>query len=508
MMKGHTSWFAVGVAVATSSLFGWSCAPPGPPPQITHGVATGDVTDHSAVVWARADGPAELVVEVDEGLEFRAENSAASDFTAQVALQGLRPRTDYSYRAHFLGSSGARSSEVEGRFRTAPAAEESVDAIRFIVGGDLGGHGYCRQTEEGYEIFETMGALSPDFFVANGDMIYADEECLAEGAEGRQNVPGDFPRVSAAEVDWSDRTALQEILWKHWRYHRGDAPFQRFLARIPMYVQWDDHEVINDFGAGWPSWPFAPDRAGFHNLVETGRNAVFHYNPIGRNPDEPTRIYRSFRWGQDMELFLIDARSYRDPNDRPDSETDPKTLLGREQLEWLTTGLLSSEATWKIVSSDVPLSVPTGSGAERFGRDGWANGTANDFSATTGFEQELLGLLRHLDAADLENLVFVVTDVHAAVSIRYDLDADGDGDQIVFHEFISGPMVAGKLPGPPGLDPTLGPTLLYAEGDIFNFGYYRVEKGADGRVRFLADVRDETGGVRAGSSVDLASQPE
>ena len=69
-------------------------------------------------------------------------------------------------------------------------------------------------------------------------------------------------------------------------------------------------------------------------------------------------------------------------------------------------------------------------------------------------------------------------------------------------------MVAAKLPEPPGLDPTLGPTLLYAEGGIFNFGYYRVEKGADGRVRFLADVRDETGGVRAGSSVDLASQPE
>ena len=96
-----------------------------------------------------------------------------------------------------------------------------------------------------------------------------------------------------------------------------------------------------------------------------------------------------------MELFLIDARSYRDPNDRPDSETDPKTLLGTEQLEWLEQGLVSSGATWKIVSSDVPLSVPTGSGAVRFGRDGWANGTADDFSATVsvldGVETEEVG---------------------------------------------------------------------------------------------------------------------
>ncbi|MGH9462596.1 MAG: hypothetical protein ACRD1X_15380, partial [Vicinamibacteria bacterium] len=123
---------------------------------------------------------------------------------------------------------------------------------------------------------------------------------------------------------------------------------------------------------------------------------------------------------------------------------------------------------------------------------------------TTGFEQELLGLLRRLDAADLENLMFVVTDVHCALSIRYDLDADGDGDRFVFHEFVSGPLVAGKLPEPPGLDPTLGPTLLYAEANLFNFGYYRLERHPDGTVHFLADIRDGAGGVRSGSSVEVA----
>ena len=69
-------------------------------------------------------------------------------------------------------------------------------------------------------------------------------------------------------------------------------------------------------------------------------------------------------------------------------------------------------------------------------------------------------------------------------------------------------MVAGKLPEPPGLDPTLRPTLLYAEGDLFNFGYYRLQKGSDGKTHFLADVRDETGTVRPGSSVDLVPQAD
>ena len=477
--------------------------------QITHGVASGDVTDHSAVIWSRADGPAELMVEVDTDPAYpsprrlRSGNSAESDFTAHVLLEGLQPVTRYFYRVRFQDASGASSPGLEGTFRTAPARQDHVDAVSLIVGGDVGGQGYCRERDGGYRVFETMGDLAPDFFIANGDMIYADYDCPLEGPEGRENVPGGFPRIDAPEVDWTDRAKVQELYWEYWRYDRGDHHFQEFLGRTPVYVQWDDHEVINDFGAGWRFWPHHPDRDGFPNLVEAGRQALFDYNPIRRNPEEPGRIYRSFRWGKDMELFLIDARSYRDLNDRPDAVSLPKTLLGREQLEWLEEGLITSDATWKIVSSDVPLSVPTGSSPQTFGRDGWANGTANDFSARTGFENELLELLLSLDGANLKNLVFLVTDVHCPVSIRYDVDLNGDGDRLLFHEFISGPLVAGKLPAVPSLDPTLRPVILFGEGDVFNFGYYRLEKRPDGKVYFLADVRDETGAVRPGSSVEL-----
>ena len=93
------------------------------------------------------------------------------------------------------------------------------------------------------------------------------------------------------------------------------------------------------------------------------------------------------------------------------------------------------------------LSAPTGTDADTYGRDSWANGTQQDFSSRTGFERELLNLLGYLDASDVENLVFVVTDVHAALSIRY-----------------------------------------------------------DGNVHFLAEIRDETGAVRPGSSIDLAPE--
>src|SRR5437016_2107046 len=120
----------------------------------------------------------------------------------------------------------------------------------------------------------------------------------------------------------------------------------------------------------------------------------FNYTPIARNAEEPWRIYRSFRWGRDLELFLLDDRSYRSRNDLPDIAQNHKTMLGAEQLAWLKKGLADSDATWKLIACEVPLSVPTGGAAAHiWGRDGWANGTSFDFAAETGFERELLDLL-------------------------------------------------------------------------------------------------------------------
>jgi alkaline phosphatase D len=147
--------------------------------------------------------------------------------------------------------------------------------------------------------------------------------------------------------------------------------------------QWDDHEVINDFGAPWTYWNSATiDRPGYPNLVAQGLDAFFLYSPIERQAADRNRIYRSFRWGQDVEVFVLDARAYRDRNDLPDTAANDKDMLGKEQIAWLVEGIRTSTATWTIVSSDVPMSITTGS--VQFGRDAWANLGAEP----TGFERE------------------------------------------------------------------------------------------------------------------------
>lgn len=269
-----------------------------------------------------------------------------------------------------------------------------------------------------------------------------------------------------------------------------------------MIAQWDDHEVVNDFGAQWSRYRTGiGEPSGYANLVEAGRRGFMNYAAIDTDRLDTDRIHRAFRWGAALDVFVIDARSHRSRNDLPDRAETGKTLLGAEQLDWLSAGLESSKAVWKVVSSDVPMSIPTGTHAEVAGNDGWAGDE-------TGFERELRRLLARLDAADVTNLVFVTTDVHRAAVIGYSFDADGDGDPLVWHEIVTGPLNAGAAPRlvQSDLDPTFHPKLLYSEGSFFNFGQVTVARLRDGRMGLRAAVRDTAGEVRPGSLLKLEPQ--
>ena len=474
--------------------------------EISHGVASGDVTENSAVIWSRADTAGSMHVTYgpatgrNETRTAEVEAQAETDFTAQVHLTGLTADTLYRYEVQFI--SGRNKSHVSaGTFHTAPT-RKTAHSVSLIWSGDLAGQRYCRRPGIGYRIFSPMQAFHPDFFVANGDMIYADNDCPAQGTEPDWlNVPDTFPGVGDPSVNWQAPAELAEVFNAHWRYNRADSHFQSFLASVPMYAQWDDHEVINDFGAHWQTYAQQPDRKGYPNVVAAGRKSFFDYHPFdpttSREADGTRRIYRNYRWGAHVELFILDARSYRSAN--TDTDSGGKTMLGSVQLDWLKAGLAASDATWKIVSSDVPLSVPTGSRADEFGRDAFASGELE-----SGFETELLDLVRHLDAQNVQNLVFIATDVHSAAQLRYERDYDGDGDTLLFHEFIAGPLSAIRGPAPVTLDPTLGPVMLYGEGALFNYGTIRVS-GAHA-ARLTADVRDEFGNVRPGSELTLESR--
>jgi len=416
----------------------------------------GEVSDHGAVVWVR--GPTASPVSIAYGRSggggerrLQVALSAAADHTGKAALSGLLPGTRYRYEATQGGAS------AEGEFVTAPA-QDSQAPVRFAWSGDLGSRGNCRRVTGGYPIFRAMARFPVDFFLFVGDTIYADHVC-----DGPDTVPG------SAFV----AKTLPQYLAKH-RYNRADAAVQDYFRRTSVFAIWDDHDVVNDFsGSVEPRMP-------------TGRQAFIDYFPIVPPHEEPGRLYRRFRWGRLLEVFILDTRQYRSANGDPDGPG--KTMLGRAQRRWLVEGVSGSTALWKIVVTSVPLSVPTG----RKVRDSWSNANILGFpeEGGTGFAAERDAILRELRLGGVKNLVFLTADVHHAELIRHHPTREWS-----FHEFIAGPLSAS--PGRPRpLDDALNPRSLWALGGVPNFGEIAADAAAltvriidgDGQVRHTYTV--------------------
>jgi alkaline phosphatase D len=454
-----------------------------------------------------------------------------TDFAGHVKLDSLSPGTLYYYHVWFSSSSSITAgfnnktttttaplidnanSSVIGTFRTAPDHHlTSNKPVSFVVGGDLGGQSYCRRVGGvvGYPIFSIMRALSPDFFIFNGDQIYGDNTCSAKGPSnvtGWTNMEGNFPSVTDNKVNWTNQTQLQDVYNKHWEYNRADQHLQSLLRNTSMYSQADDHEVVNDYGGKWSYWTNATKgRAGFPNVVKAGINAFFDFSPIDRSKVEPNRIYRSFHWGKDLDLFILDMHSYRSRNDLADTPENNKTLLGKDQLHWLEQSLINSTATWKVISADVPTTIPNCFN-KQLGCDNWATNASNTSSIfKETFTRERSDFLKFLDDHNIKNVVVVATDVHFPTNILVEDDSNHDGHKLIYYELVSGPLSAIPLKANP-LDRTINATSKYQENQIFNFGYIKIQQEkSDGKVHLIAEVIDADGLVRPGSNWDLSPQ--
>src|SRR5262249_57359560 len=86
---------------------------------------------------------------------------------------------------------------------------------------------------------------------------------------------------------------------------------------------------------------------------------MMEYTPIRPVPGDPRRIYRSIKRGPSLEVFMLDERTYRGPNgeNRQPTPSPEAAFLGPAQLAWLKQGLAASTSTWKLLVSDMPLSL-------------------------------------------------------------------------------------------------------------------------------------------------------
>ncbi|WP_084579565.1 alkaline phosphatase D family protein [Sphingomonas azotifigens] len=416
-------------------------------PLFTLGVASGEPLPQGFVLWTRLapeplaiDGgmPARTVPvrwEVAEDAAFRrvaARGTALAEprwgHSVHVEVAGLRPDRPYWYR--FLANGEA--SPI-GRTRTAPAADQPVDRLRFCFAS-------CQKYEAGqYAGHRLIAAEAPDLVVFLGDYIY-------------ENGPQQDVRIhrNPEPVDLGGYRV-------RYATYKTDPLLQAAHHAAPWAVIWDDHEVANDYADAVDE--DNGDPAAFLRRRAAAYQAYWEHMPLRRAsmPQGPAmQLYRSLQWGRLAAFQLVDDRQYRSARpcqppelaaqhrpyrtrtpDCPERRDPARSILGAAQERWLHDAFAQSRAQWNLLAqqtlmADAPRLNPAHLDAapDQYTLDNWG-----------GYPATRERILRHWRDAKLANPLVLSGDIHAFAAVDL-LDPDRPDAPPIASEFVGGSLTS------------------------------------------------------------------
>lgn len=258
-----------------------------------------------------------------------------NDFIARAFLRDLKPGTRYYYRIRFGKRSDQTQTGPVRTFTTLPG-EEASQPISFVVVTGMHHYRFHNATKQwdkameanvipqGYPALKSILDLKPAFFIGTGDNVYYDHPANEQGID-------------------------PESMRKKWHQQFVQRNYVNLFAEVPAYWEKDDHDHrYND-----------NDNTGDRKPSSELGIKIYHEQLPLYDDDadrEQQRPYRSHRITKELQVWLLEGRDFRDPNNKvpgPD-----KTMWGIEQREWLKRTLKESDAMFKLVISPTPMVGP------------------------------------------------------------------------------------------------------------------------------------------------------
>ncbi|MFF3394406.1 alkaline phosphatase D family protein [Streptomyces sp. NPDC002669] len=475
MMLGGTIGLALAAAGASAGR-AWGDTPFHEDP-FALGVASGDPWPDGVVLWTRlapqplapdgAGGMPPYAVDVqweiarDERFRSvvrRGRTRAVPELahSVHVEVSGLQPGRHYYYRFR----AGGVHSPV-GRTRTAPPPHSRPRELDFAFVS-------CQAWFEGfYTAYRHLAEEDVDLVLHLGDYIY---ENPIDAMGGVRNVPvaAELRPEPMNLVQYRNRHAL----------HRFDPDLIAAHRAHPFAVVWDDHEVEDNWARDRSKADTEPDQdpAVFRERAAAAFQAYYEHLPL-RLPNRPNgfraRMYRSLRYGRMATFHILDTRLFRD--DQPcgdgsrsgctDRLTPGRTILGPEQEQWLYRGLGRSDATWNMISQQIPVTqVDTDPGpGQTFVMDFW-----------DGYVDARQRLFKEITDRSVNNPVVLTGDMHRHLAADLKQNFDDPESPTLGVEFVGSSISTSK--DGMDLDPS-GARLLAANEHIkftnFQRGYVR-----------------------------------
>ena len=505
------------------------------------GVASGDPHPDSVILWTRrppskTSEAKKLIVEVADDPGFRrvvatakATLSSEADWTTRVLAAGLQPRHVYYYRftdEHGFGSRVGRTITAPAENDNRPVSFAFVSCQNLQMGGS---NAYRRMIfeDEQKPVADQLG-----FVLHLGDFVYEVvwyPEDRPQGYYGRRlrdvvRYPqGEKIRDFHVPANVDDYRAL-------YRGYLLDPDLQDARARWPFVCMWDNHEF------SWKGWQSQQEFSGVRPAQTrkvAANQAWFEYQParvVKSNADvdsytppavrdtplqefddhglglEPgnlsainsLRIYRTLRWGRNVELILTDNRSYRSepvmhrseaspfqpqqfpyvlsedvvevfdggrefgrgkPPDEisfngksvsnPRRHSAPQSMLGVAQKAWFLEKLTESSVPWKLWGNSVGMgdwridfqNLPESADA-KWPDAGYATFMDDDWSAYRHERAEVLDFIR---SKKITGVVALCGDRHAFEAGLISAALPPKAYEPVIAEFVTGSISAPGL---------------------------------------------------------------
>lgn len=242
--------------------------------------------------------------------------AASNDFIVKENFTQLSPNTPYEVILEGKKSPFSKKQNARGSFTTAPTATVK-SSITFTASS-------CQyfwdfdDPERGFKAYDAMMKLQPDFHCQTGDYVYYDK-------------PGPLAyNVEQARHKWSAMNGLPSLV--------------DFYNKTPLYIQKDDHDILDD-----DATPFSEKYGDLS--FEDGIKLWYEQTPVSK--ESP---FRTFRWGENLQLWFVEGREFRSDNAITDSKQ--KTIWGEAQKKWLVESMSASDATFKLLISPTPVVGP------------------------------------------------------------------------------------------------------------------------------------------------------
>mgnify|MGYP001490381121 CR=1 FL=1 len=327
-----------------------------------HGVASGDPLSDRVILWTRVTpqqaGPVRVILEVSKNKSF-----SSIVFSQKLQTSSL---SDYTIKYDFLAKKYCDSDKgFFYRFRAGNAISEIGKSKTFsenTISAKIGIFS-CSNFPAGY--FNAYQAAAEkdglDLWLHLGDYLY--EYPMGGYATDKAKKLGRVPEPLHEMISLSDYRL------RHAQY-KQDQGSKALHKHAPLIAVWDDHEFSNDaWKRGAENHSEDGSEGDFYARRSAAIKAYYEWMPI-REQQNKRRIFREFKIGKLIHLIMLDTRQFgRDKQIQPknyltksgfnqakfynDLNSDNRELLGAEQLDWIESKIINSDAVWTIFGQQV-----------------------------------------------------------------------------------------------------------------------------------------------------------